>query len=309
MEGSELRLKRVEMIGFKSFMDKTVLDFRDGITTVLGPNGCGKSNVVDAVRWVLGEQSAKQLRGEKMEDVIFKGTRKRKPMSMARSHPDLRQLVAAARWCPTTKSRSRAASRARAPATTSSTRRQCRLKDIKDLFYDTGVGNNAYSVIEQEVVGQVLDPNENKVRTMLEEGSGIVRYKIKRKETLRKLDLTERDLLRVEDIVEEIGKQVRSLARQVGKARRHQRLFGEVQGARADPARTNASSPWPRVSPNCVNATSSCARRVPGTMPRPDALNAPDRGHAARARGDGAAATPTCGSVERGGEPDQHAGE
>ena len=91
------------------------------------------------------------------------------------------------------------------------------------------MGNNAYSVIEQEVVGQVLDPNENKVRLMLEEGSGIVRYKIKRKETLRKLDLTERDLLRVEDIVEEIGKQVRSLARQVGKARRHQRLFGEVK--------------------------------------------------------------------------------
>ena len=223
-----MRLKRVEMIGFKSFMDRTVLEFRDGITTVLGPNGCGKSNVVDAVRWVLGEQSAKQLRGEKMEDVIFKGTRRRKPMSLAEVSlvfDNSDQLLAVPY-------EEVAVTRRVSRAGTSDyflNRTQCRLKDIRDLFYDTGVGNNAYSVIEQEVVGQVLDPTENKVRAMLEEGSGIVRYKIKRKETLRKLDLTERDLLRVEDIVEEIGKQVRSLARQVGKARRHQRLFSEVK--------------------------------------------------------------------------------
>lgn len=216
------------MIGFKSFMDKTVLDFRDGITTVLGPNGCGKSNVVDAVRWVLGEQSAKQLRGEKMEDVIFKGTRKRRPMSMAEVSlifdNSSQRLAVPYDEVAVTRRVSRAGT-----SDYFLNKTQCRLKDIKDLFYDTGVGNNAYSVIEQEVVGQVLDPNENKVRLMLEEGSGIVRYKIKRKETLRKLDLTERDLLRVEDIVEEIGKQVRSLARQVGKARRHQRLFAEVK--------------------------------------------------------------------------------
>jgi chromosome segregation protein len=223
-----LRLKRVEMIGFKSFMDRTALDFRDGITTVLGPNGCGKSNIVDAVRWVLGEQSAKQLRGEKMEDVIFKGTRKRKPMSMAEvtlvfDNSDQRLAVPYDEVAVT-----RRVSRA-GTSDYFLNRTQCRLKDIRDLFYDTGVGNNAYSVIEQEVVGQVLDPSENKVRLMLEEGSGIVRYKVKRKEALRKLDLTERDLLRVEDIVEEIGKQVRSLARQVGKARRHQRFFAEVK--------------------------------------------------------------------------------
>ncbi len=223
-----MRLKRVEMIGFKSFMDRTALDFRDGITTVLGPNGCGKSNIVDAVRWVLGEQSAKQLRGEKMEDVIFKGTRKRKPMSMAEvtlvfDNSDQRLAIPYDEVAVT-----RRVSRA-GTSDYFLNKTQCRLKDIRDLFYDTGVGNNAYSVIEQEVVGQVLDPSENKVRLMLEEGSGIVRYKVKRKEALRKLDLTERDLLRVEDIVEEIGKQVRSLARQVGKARRHQRFFAEVK--------------------------------------------------------------------------------
>jgi len=223
-----MRLKRVEMIGFKSFMDRTVLDFRDGITTVLGPNGCGKSNVVDAVRWVLGEQSAKQLRGEKMEDVIFKGTRKRKPLSMAEVSlvfdNTAQRINVPYDEVAITRRVSRSGS-----SDYFLNKTPCRLKDIKDLFYDTGVGNNAYSVIEQEVVGQVLDPNENKVRTILEEGSGIVRYKVKRKEALRKLDLTERDLLRVEDIIEEIGKQVRSLARQVGKARRHQRLFGEVR--------------------------------------------------------------------------------
>ena len=223
-----MRLKRVEMIGFKSFMDRTVLDFRDGITCVLGPNGCGKSNVVDAVRWVLGEQSAKQLRGEKMEDVIFKGTRKRKPLSMAEVSLVFDNRAGRLNLPYDEVAVTRRVSRA-GTSDYFLNKTPCRLKDIKDLFYDTGVGNNAYSVIEQEVVGQVLDPNENKVRTILEEGSGIVRYKVKRKEALRKLDLTERDLLRVEDIIEEIGRQVRSLARQVGKARRHQRLFGEVR--------------------------------------------------------------------------------
>ena len=224
-----MRLKRVELIGFKSFMDRTVLDFRDGITTILGPNGCGKSNVVDAVRWVLGEQSAKQLRGEKMEDVIFKGSGRRKPLSVA----EVSLVFDNADGQLKIDYDEVAVTRRVTRAGTSDyflNKTPCRLKDIKDLFYDTGVGNNAYSVIEQEVVGQVLDPAENKVRAILEEGSGIVRYKVKRKETLRKLDLTERDLLRVEDIIDEIGTQVRSLARQVGKARRHQRLFAELKG-------------------------------------------------------------------------------
>ncbi len=223
-----MRLKRVEMIGFKSFMDRTVLDFRDGITCVLGPNGCGKSNVVDAVRWVLGEQSAKQLRGEKMEDVIFKGTRRRKPMSSAEVSLVFDNTAQRLNLPYAEVAVTRRVSRA-GTSDYFLNKTPCRLKDIRDLFYDTGVGNNAYSVIEQEIVGQVLDPSEDKVRTILEEGSGIVRYKVKRKEALRKLDLTERDLLRVEDIIEEIGRQVRSLARQVGKARRHQRLYGEVK--------------------------------------------------------------------------------
>ncbi len=223
-----MRLKKVEMIGFKSFMDRTVLDFRDGITTILGHNGCGKSNVVDAVRWVLGEQSAKQLRGEKMEDVIFKGTGKRKALSMAEVSLVFDNTAGVLSVPYTDVAITRKVTRT-GTSDYYLNKVPCRLKDIRDLFYDTGVGNNAYSVIEQEVVGQVLDPHEKKVRSILEEGSGIVRYKVKRKEALRKLDLTQRDLLRVEDIIDEIGRQVRSLARQVGKARRHQKLFSEVK--------------------------------------------------------------------------------
>jgi chromosome segregation protein len=223
-----VRLRRVELIGFKSFMDRTVLDFRTGVTTILGPNGCGKSNVVDAVRWVLGEQSAKQLRGERMDDVIFKGTQKRKPLSVAEVSLVFDDIAGELRVPFSEVAISRRVTR-EGVSDYFLNKAPCRLKDIKDLFYDTGVGNNAYSIIEQEVVGQVLSPSEDKVRTILEEGSGVVRYKVKRKEALRKLEQTERDLLRVEDIIEEIATQVRSLARQVGKARRHQRLFGELR--------------------------------------------------------------------------------
>jgi len=216
------------MVGFKSFMDKTTLDFRDGVTAVLGPNGSGKSNVVDAVRWVLGEQSPKQLRGEKMEDVIFKGSSHRKPLSTAEVtlifDNDDGLLDIEYGEVAITRRVSREGG-----SDYFLNRVPCRLKDLKDLLFDTGAGNNAYSIIEQEMVGQVLDPNENKVRAILEEGSGVVRYKARRKEALRKLDLTERDLLRVEDIIEEIGRQVRSLARQVGKAKRHQKLFAELR--------------------------------------------------------------------------------
>jgi len=236
-----VRLKRVEMIGFKSFMDRTVLDFRDGVTAVLGPNGSGKSNVVDAVRWVLGEQSPKQLRGEKMEDVIFKGSARRKPLSTAEVtltfNNDDGVLDIEYGEVAITRRVSREGG-----SDYFLNRTPCRLKDLKDLLYDTGAGNNAYSIIEQEMVGQVLDPNENKVRSILEEGSGVVRYKARRKEALRKLDLTERDLLRVEDIIEEISRQVRSLARQVGKARRHQKLFGELRSLEIIKAHFSAAS-------------------------------------------------------------------
>jgi chromosome segregation protein len=223
-----VKLKSIELQGFKSFVDRTRLDFDEGITAILGPNGCGKSNVVDAVRWVLGEQSAKQLRGGKMDDVIFKGTTKRRPVGMAevtlvfenedRGLPiDFNEVAI-----------KRKATRD-GGSDYFLNGSLCRLKDLRDLFFDSGVNNTSYSIIEESMIKLVLNENNAELRRLLEEGSGITKYKARRKETQRKLDRTQNDLLRLYDIIEEIGREVRSLQRQVGKARRHQKLFKEIR--------------------------------------------------------------------------------
>ena len=223
-----MKLKSIELQGFKSFVDRTRLDFDEGITAILGPNGCGKSNVVDAVRWVLGEQSAKQLRGGKMDDVIFKGTTKRRPVGMCevtlifenedRGLPiDFNEVAI-----------KRKATRD-GGSDYYLNGSLCRLKDLRDLFYNSVVNNTSYSIIEESMIKQILNENNTELRRLLEEGSGITKYKARRKETQRKLDRTHNDLLRLYDIIEEIGREVRSLQRQVGKARRHQKLFQEIR--------------------------------------------------------------------------------
>ncbi len=223
-----MRLKQIELQGFKSFVDRTRLDFDQGITAILGPNGCGKSNVVDAVRWVLGEQSAKQLRGGKMDDVIFKGTTKRRPVGMAEVTLTFENED---RGLPI--DFSEVAIRRRVTRDGGSeyflNGGPCRLKDLRDLFFDSGVNNTSYSIIEESMIKSILNENNDDLRHLLEEGSGITKYKARRKETQRKLDRTQSDLVRLYDIIEEIGKEVRSLQRQVGKARRHQRLYGEIR--------------------------------------------------------------------------------
>lgn len=223
-----MKLKRIELQGFKSFVDRTVLDFDTGITAILGPNGCGKSNIVDAVRWVLGEQSAKNLRGDKMDDVIFKGTTKRRPVGLAevtltfsndagRLPIDYEEVAIKRR------------------VTRDGTSDYflngtlCRLKDLRDLLWDSGVNNTSYSIIEESMIKQILNDNNQELRRLLEEGSGITKYKARRKETQRKLERTTQDLLRLDDIIAEIDREVRSLQRQVGKARRYQRLFNEIR--------------------------------------------------------------------------------
>ncbi len=223
-----MKLKTIEIQGFKSFVDRTRLEFDEGITAILGPNGCGKSNVVDAIRWVLGEQSAKQLRGGKMDDVIFKGTTKRRPVGMAevtlfftnedRAIPIDYNEVAIKRRV--TRDGGSDYFLNGSP---------CRLKDLRDMFFDSGVNNTSYSIIEESMIKQILNDNNHDLRRLLEEGSGITKYKARRKETQRKLDRTQNDLIRLYDIVEEIGKEVRSLQRQVGKARRHQNLYTEIK--------------------------------------------------------------------------------
>jgi chromosome segregation protein len=234
-----LRLDGLSLHGFKSFADRTELRIPDGVTAVVGPNGCGKSNILDAIAWVLGEQSAKSLRGSRMEDVIFTGSRSRKPAGMAEVNlhfsprqrpvevgPDGAPLEVADDVDP----------RLRQPLVV--TRRlyrngdseylinneRARLKDIAHLIVGTGMGTRLYSIIEQGRVDQILNSKPLDRRILIEEAAGITRYKIKRKAAKLKLDEAEQSLLRVTDIIAEIEKQLRSLRRQAQTARRYRRL-------------------------------------------------------------------------------------
>ena len=221
-------LHKLEIQGFKSFVDKTDLQFGAGITGVIGPNGCGKTNVSDAIRWVMGEQSARQLRGDSMEDVIFNGSPRRKPLGMAEVHLTLKndRGVLPTEYSEVTVSRRVFRS---GMSEYFLNRTPCRLKDIRDLFFDTGMGSHAYSVIERQMVDHVLSDDSGHRRFLFEEASGITKYKARKKEALAKLEATEGDLTRLNDIVFEIERELRSLARQVAKARRHQRLRDEVR--------------------------------------------------------------------------------
>ncbi|HEY2956569.1 MAG TPA: chromosome segregation protein SMC [Candidatus Eisenbacteria bacterium] len=221
-------LYKLELQGFKSFVDKTEVVFGDGITGVIGPNGCGKTNVSDAIRWVMGEQSARQLRGDSMDDVIFGGCPSRKPLGMAEVHLTFKndRGILPTEYSEVTVSRRVFRS---GMGEYFLNRTPCRLKDIRDLFFDTGMGSHAYSVIERSMVDHVLSDNSGHRRFLFEEASGITKYKARKKEALAKLDATEGDLTRLNDIVFEIERELRSLARQVGKARRHQRLRDEIR--------------------------------------------------------------------------------
>ena len=221
-------LYKLELQGFKSFVDKTTLTFGDGITGVIGPNGCGKTNVSDAIRWVMGEQSAKQLRGDSMEDVIFNGAPGRKPLGLAEVHLTFKndRGILPTEFSEVTISRRVFRS---GLSEYFINRTPCRLKDVRDLFFDTGMGSHAYSVIERQMVDHVLSDNSGHRRFLFEEAAGITKYKARKREALSKLDATEGDLTRLNDIVFEIERELRSLARQVGKARRYQRLRDQVQ--------------------------------------------------------------------------------
>ncbi|MHC4884888.1 MAG: chromosome segregation protein SMC [Planctomycetota bacterium] len=226
-----MRLSKVTLFGFKSFADKTTFDFAKGITAVLGPNGCGKSNVVDAVKWVLGEQSAKNLRGSEMADVIFAGSEHRKPMGMAEvtltfdNHDgllptDYNEVAVTRRLYRSGESEYYL------------NKNRCRLRDVKDLFLDTGIGTKAYSYIEQGKVEALLAAKPHDRRAVFEEAAGISKYKVRRKESLSRLERTEQYLQRVNDIVEEVEKRIRSVSRQAQSARRYQRLSGELTSTR-----------------------------------------------------------------------------
>ena len=240
-----MRLSRLEMLGFKSFMGKTVLNFESGITAVLGPNGCGKSNIVDAIRWVLGEQSAKLLRGVKMENVIFDGTKRRPPMGFAEV---TLTFTGASERLPVEWDEISIKRRVtRAGGSEYFLNNQpYRLHEIKDLLAGTGLGNHVYSIIELGMVKDILSEAGDKRRLLFEEASGIMRYKLRRKESLAKLGATEGDLTRLDDILDELGKSVRSLKYQVGRARSYQRLQDELKAAERQHAAEQLHAQWQR---------------------------------------------------------------
>jgi chromosome segregation protein len=223
-----MRLKRLVARGFKSFADKTEFEFDSRLTGIIGPNGCGKSNVVDAIKWVLGDQRAKSLRGSAMTDVIFKGAEGREAMGMAEvtitfEDPEGRfdghTEIDIARRLTLDKESSYLVNGS-----------EVRLKDVRDVLLDTGLGTGGYSVMEQGRIDAVLSANPEARRAIFEEAAGVARFKLQKKETLRKLERTDQNLARVTDLLEERGRRIRSLRIQAGKARR----FKELQAALCD---------------------------------------------------------------------------
>ncbi len=224
-----MHLKCLEISGFKSFPVRTRLEFGKGMTAIVGPNGCGKSNVSDAIRWVLGEQSAKLLRGTKMEDCIFNGTDSRKPLGMAEvslTFSDCEGVVET-EFNEITITR-RVFRSGEGQYFINKT--PCRLKDIQRLFMDTGVGTNSYSLMEQGRVDLILSSRPEDRRAVFEEASGITKYKSDKREALRKLEQTEANLVRLADVIREVKRQIISLQRQAGKARRVKTLREELRG-------------------------------------------------------------------------------
>src|SRR5258708_7944929 len=227
-------LKNLTVLGFKSFADKTSLNFQPGVTAIVGPNGCGKSNVSDAIRWVLGEQSAKALRGGEMADVIFNGTDGRKPLGMAEvsltiggvDNENLHAAGVELAYDEVTLTR-RVFRDGGSEYFINKT--PCRLKDVQQLFMGTGVGRTSYSIMAQGNITQILSSKPEDRRMIFEEAAGITKYKAQKKEALRKLEYTEQNLLRVEDLVKEVKRQIGSLQRQAGKARRYKQLSQELQ--------------------------------------------------------------------------------
>ncbi len=218
-----MQLTRLEIKGFKSFGDKITINFNEGVTAIVGPNGCGKSNVVDAIRWVLGEQSTRMLRSEKMDNVIFNGSKSRKAANLAEVSltfdntknilpTDFSQVTLTRRLYRTGESEYRLNDV------------QCRLKDITDLFLDTGIGADSYSIIELKMIDEIITNKEGSRRNLFEEASGISKYKLRKKQTFSKLKDTEADLERVEDLLFEIEKNLKTLENQAKKTERYYRI-------------------------------------------------------------------------------------
>lgn len=212
-----MQLNTLEIKGFKSFGDKITIHFDHGITGIVGPNGCGKSNIVDAIRWVLGEQKTRLLRSEKMENVLFNGTSQRKPAQLAEvslTFTNTKNLLPTAYNQVTITRKYHRSGESEYLLNGVA----CRLKDINNLFLDTGIGPDSYAIIELKMIDELLNDKENSRRILFEEAAGVSKFKIRKKETFRKLEDTDVDLSRVEDLLFEIGKNLKSLEKQAKQA-------------------------------------------------------------------------------------------
>ena len=220
--------KGIELAGFKSFADRTEIKFESGLTAIVGPNGCGKSNVGDAIRWVLGEQSSKQLRGSSMQDVIFNGTKKRKSLSYCEAtllfnntdrffDYDYDELAVTRKLYRSGESEYLI------------NKQPCRLKDIINLFYDSGVGRDGYSIIGQGKVEEIISSKPESRRLIFEEAAGIAKFKSRKVEAERKLERTRDNLTRLRDILGELEKQLGPLKKQAETARKYLELKGQLK--------------------------------------------------------------------------------
>jgi chromosome segregation protein len=226
-----LRIKKLELLGFKSFKDRTVIQFDEGITGIVGPNGCGKSNIVDALVWVMGEMSAKHLRGSSMEDVIFAGAEGYAPMGMAEVSLTLEndggpfpvkylkhsEIMVTRRLHRSGESEYLI------------NKEPARLRDVQEIFMDTGAGSKGFSIVEQGAIGRIVTAKPDDRRSLIEEAAGITKFKARKRESQRKLQATETNLMRLQDIISELKRQMDSLQRQAQRAERYRKLKREVE--------------------------------------------------------------------------------
>ncbi|WP_276496029.1 chromosome segregation protein SMC [Pontibacter litorisediminis] len=233
-----MQVSKLEIKGFKSFGDRVVINFDNGITGIVGPNGCGKSNIVDAIRWVLGEQKTRNLRSDKMENVIFNGSKTRKPVQMAEVSItfDNNKGILPTEYSQVTVTRKYYRSGESEYMLNGVT---CRLKDINELFLDTGIGSDSYAIIELKMVDEILNDKENSRRLLFEEAAGISKFRVRKKQTLKKLEETDADLERVEDLLHEIGKNMKTLERQAKQAVKYFNLKDDYKKHSLEFARRN----------------------------------------------------------------------
>ena len=226
-----MRIKKIELIGFKSFKDRTVIQFDAGITGIVGPNGCGKSNIVDALVWVMGEMSAKDLRGSTMTDVIFAGAEGYAPMGMAEVSLTLENDGGPfpAKYLKFSEIMVTRRLHRSGDSEYFVNKEPARLKDVQEIFMDTGAGSKGFSIIQQGMIGKIITSKPEDRKHLIEEAAGITKFKARKKESQRKLQATEQNLIRLQDIIGELKRQIDSLQRQAQRAERYRNIKNQIE--------------------------------------------------------------------------------